>query len=534
MKVTKQILGFTFVAAQLLFAQSVLAQSWSFENVNAQIGNTEVVVPWSFQAGGGVQGIGVDVVFDNTLISPQVTGAIVDGCFESVTAQVPPSCQLINPTTIRITISNFPGTELVSANGIITFDIDATAAVDDSSDLELTVASVVPQGSNVALTNGSVTIVSGPQPSLVFDPVSTTELAFGGVENGQTVVDSVDICNGPEGETGSVISAISASAPTAEFVVDDSDCDGRELPPGQCCTVEVAFTPSAGDSTAFSDTLAISTSAGPGTFPLSGTGEDGPAGALSIDPTAFDFGELLTGVETATTTFTVESSGQPGSTVTLNTVGFGVMMLGLPQTFEVTGGDCQALTVLAQGSSCTVEVTFAPTVDGPTGATLVVEGTDTINDSPVSVSASLTGEGVTRAIFSSDPAPGDVDLGFAGAEGELSLDVTVFNDGNGDMTFECTETADPGNVFTFDPLSLNIEGDETGSFNVSCSLPDLDTYSATLSCDTNDPDNGDVEYTFTCSGLEPLAVPTMSNWSIALFALLMLLVGGFSIRFFRT
>jgi hypothetical protein len=534
-------LTLTFLAG--LFPALVFGQSLTVETVNTSTSATSVDVTWTLEPGASLQGFQFLISYDNASFSPNL-----DNCLSGEDADN--AACFVDETgasdRVSIGLLNFSSAFETTQTGTITFAITGgTAAGDYPLAVEEFVPNTVPEGASVTLVDGEIQL-RDIAPALTLDPTSLTFSAANGSTSPAQTVTATNTGN----LDGLIISG--ASFGGAGFDATDN-CPSAEpgLAQGASCTFNITFSPDAiGD---FSTTFDVTSNGGAGQVAITATATAGPAPSLTIAPTSFDFGELLTGVESAETTFTVSNQGETGSTVSLDSVGFGVMMVGLINTFEVTGGTCAAgETALTAGASCTVIVTFTPSVDGPAAATLTVEGTDTINDSSVSVSADLTGEGVTRSIFSSDPAPGDVNLGFAGAEGALSLDVLVNNDGNGSLSLDCTETSDPGDVFSFSEIGrpadpdgrgemplpsgfvLNIDPDSSDSFNVSCNLPDLNSYSATLSCATNDPDNLEVEYTFSCSGLEPLAVPTMSNWSIALFALIMLLVGGFSIRFFRT
>ncbi len=510
----------SLVLISTLVPALAFSQTITVDTVEQSTSATSVAVPWTLDPGSDLQGFQFTIAYDSAIFTPDLTN-----CVSGVTSDQD-NCEVDTTgaeDVVSIGLLNFSDPFGEVQSGSITFEFTAGTT---AGDYPLTVTefepNTVPEGTTITVVSGAIQL-RDIAPSL---SLSETQLAFS-AETGQTsAAQTVEACNDGNAD-GLTFSSIALSGTDAtNFAASDNCPETGGLAQGDCCEIAVTFSPDAVAD--FVASLDVTSSNGSGNVDLTGTGTAGPAADLAIEPTSFDFGPVLTGAETAETSFTISNSGEAGSTVLIDAIGG----LSAPLTSD---GTCEAgVTELAAGASCTVSVVFAPTADGPVSQSLQIDGTDTLNETEVSATATVTGEGVTEAIFSSNPAPGDVDLGFAGAEGELDLDVLVSNTGNAELSLTCSVDTNEGGVFTIAPLSLTVAADGSSPFNVACSLPDLETYSATLSCDTNDEDNATVEYTFTCSGLEPLPVPTMSNWSIALFALIMLLVGGFSIRFFRT
>lgn len=423
----RSFLGLAVLALQFAFASQAVSQSFNIEDVTAVEGSASVEVDWQLTAGGGVQGIGIDIAFDDDLITPVVDGAVVVGCFVDVTAEVPPSCQLINPTTIRVAISNFPGTDLVSANGRITFNIASTAAENDSSALTLSVASVVPANTPVSLSNGSVTIV-------------------------------------------------------------------------------------------------------------------GSDAVLTLSPASFDFGSQDINDPAQQTTFTIGNDGVEDA-LTISDVSFGPGLLGAFTSPFTVSDNCDGAEIAPQGT-CELTVTFDPEEAGSFAAVLTVSsdaGTET---------ADVDGEATATADLVVTPPFGPVNLG-SGLQGDtLTAQGSVVNNGSADATVQCTlvESGLTGEVSpgifstTLPSTTINVvAGADPIPFSVSCALPaeaeDGDVFTAEIQCSVDGgPVTADTTHVLSCSvsEFEPLPVPTLSNWNIALLALLMLLVGGISIRLFRT
>ncbi|NEZ03168.1 choice-of-anchor D domain-containing protein [Wenzhouxiangella sp. XN201] len=518
----------SFFLASWAWAQDPVAVSLSDESGNP--GDT-VEVAFTFQGNGESSGFEGDITYDDTDFS----AIDLSDCLQGSTASIDSCTHPGGDTTIiRIVLANDAATPLEDFTGIIRFTIDGGATAPQTIPLawDATSLDATDPAADVNATDGSVSVQEGPQPQLEFTPVSGSTLDFGGQEQGTTSdPQSVEVCN--VGDSGTTIDSISAAltgGDTGEFSVDDSACTGATLGQNDCCTVQATFSPSAGGNTAFSATMDINTSEGVGNFTLSGEGTDGPAGSVSIAPNPYDFGELLTNDETATQTFTVTNNGDAGSEVTFDPAS----LAGDTGEFSIVADNCNGQTV-ADGDSCTVDVEFAPANDGPWSVDLTVGGTDGNGDARQDT-ATITGDGVSEARFSSEPPPGGVNMGVSAPGGSLDQAVTVFNEGNQNLTVNnCTET-DPDNLFTFTPaagsINFDIAPDASNSFQVSCSVPEPGTFSASLSCDTNDPNNATVTYNFTCNG-RILEIPTMQPWGLVLLTMLMLMIGGLSIRYFR-
>lgn len=252
----------------------------------------------------------------------------------------------------------------------------------------------------------------------------------------------------------------------------------------------------------------------------------GSDAVLTLDPDVFDFGtqDILAPAQTAD--FTIGNAGNDDS-LTVSTVSVG----GAP--FSVTG-NCNGEEI-APGGTCVVTVTFDPTTAGSFADILQVStdvGTATSN---------LSGAATATANVVINPPFGPVDLG-VGLQGEtLTANGSVQNTGSADATASCDLVGD--DVFSTSlPLNTPITiaaGAAAIPFTVSCALPanaaDGDTFNGEIQCSIDGAPVNDTTHFLTCgvSEFEPLPVPTMQNWALILFALMMLLVGGISIRMFR-
>jgi len=510
------------------FIGNVFAQTWDIDSVEVLVGTNTVTVPWQLTAGGGLEGVGIDIEFNDALLTPVITESA--DCFDEVDTILPPGCTVVG-NNIRVTTSNLPGTPLVDQSGQIVFEIDAGAEVGDFSLLSLSVASATPGGVSVTLDSGRVDIVDAPPAELDVNP---TDIAFGNVRIGETSDEvPVAICNSAEpGSAPLTISGITTS-PSQFLEGAGSTCGDPsfDLAPGDCCNYHVTFSPDA--EAGFTGSVVIESSAGDETVTLSGQGTVSDAN-LTITPDSADFGELDINADAVCETFALQNSATEDS---LNITEVSLAAA----AFSIGADSCSGSGAdLAPGGSCSVEVCFDPDSEGTFFDQLVV--TSSAND----VAADLEGEGTATADLVVTPSFGPVNLGF-GLQGDtITANGNIVNNGSADAVVQCdlVDENDPPVFSTTLPLGelVTVEaGADPIPFEVSCALPedaeDGDTFDGQIQCDVERGGVSDATTHFlTCgvSEFEPLPVPTMSNWSIALFALLMLLVGGISIRFFRT
>lgn len=546
MKLVRKAFAGVFALAIFGLWGSPLSAQVSMSDVTIQQGQTgDVELSWT-DGGSGAAGVSLtNISFSDDTDLDNITVYVTDA--------FPPNDEVVcssTPTTVAANTA-------VSCNAAFTtVDLENTAAqtIGDISNYARFRIEVAPgagaqtvtisgewesfdtSGTSISAGNAvsaEIEITEGPQPVLAFNP-APGNLTFS-AETGQQDSTDVQVCNTEAGAAGSEIDVTGVAVNTTDnsggTFSQTNDCSSP-LTPGDCCTVSVAFdSQNGGDATSTGD-LDITTSAGDGAWSLSGTSTDGPAAALTVTPqTDGDFGQLLTNDESDTRTFVVSNSGQTGSDLSVDSAA------DPGGDFTVTGGTCDpGTTTLGDGASCTVVVTFAPTSDGVQNQTLTVNGTDTTNSTSLSDSAAVTGEGVSEPRFSSDPATGIVNLGTTSPGSSINRDVLISNEGNQDLTVSCGSLggSDAGQ-FTLTPSAPSFtvaSGGDPQGFNVACDVPDVGTIEATLSCTTNDADNDPADYTFRCTG-RPLVIPTMQPWGLVLLTLLMLAVGGFSIRFFR-
>src|SRR5690625_848379 len=253
---------------------------------------------------------------------------------------------------------------------------------------------------------------------------------------------------------------------------------------------------------------------------------------LAVTPSSHDFGTINVG-DSDSTTFTAENVGDADLDIT------DVSISGASQ-FTIANDDCGGQT-LTPGDTCEVDVDFDGDAEGTYSAEITFESDADVNDEVV---VEVTGE-VVEDNGAEEGFTVDFDggLGAGDAGDTVSSTGTVVYEGDTSGSLSCELS---GDVFSSNPDPLDFTFAESGSeeFTISCTLPedaeDGQDYGGALSCtDENDEVvySGELSCSVTADEPEPtpaVPVPTMQSWGIALFSLIMLAIGGLSIRAFRS
>jgi hypothetical protein len=152
------------------------------------------------------------------------------------------------------------------------------------------------------------------------------------------------------------------------------------LAAGKNCSISVYFSPTALGTLSGKVSVALST--GTATVFLSGTGTDGSLpNALTVTPTALTFSNYVVG-DNPSQTVTVTNATQAA-------VGIGsITVSGDPSLTQKN----KCSSILAAGASCTISVTFRPTVAGSFSGTLVLSESSGSQDLvSISAFASISG-----------------------------------------------------------------------------------------------------------------------------------------------
>jgi hypothetical protein len=242
--------------------------------------------------------------------------------------------------------------------------------------------------------------------------ISPTAVGFGSVAVGATsATQAVTVTN-----SGSASAPVTTVSTTGDF--SQTNTCGTSIGAGSSCTVSVRFTPTVAGSRA--GNLTVTAAGVTSTVPLSGTGV-APGPILNANPGSLTFAGTIVGSTAAAQTVTVNNSGTTSATVS------GVTASG---DYSQTN-NCSTLAV---GASCTVTVSFRPTVAGSRSGAVTI--TSTANNSPTTIALSGSGIGTTTNIAAGRPAT-------ASSQVNTTQAATTATDGDANTYWESTNGAFP-------------------------------------------------------------------------------------------
>jgi N,N-dimethylformamidase beta subunit-like protein/HYDIN/CFA65/VesB family protein/centrosomal CEP192-like protein len=215
------------------------------------------------------------------------------------------------------------------------------------------------------------------------------------------------------------------------------------LAAGANCTVSVRFSPSATGTRSASLSVTDDAPGSPQTVTLSGSGT---APAVTLTPATLSFGNQTVGTTSAAQTATLQNTGS--APLTINSIGITGTNAG---DFAQTNTCPLSPSTLAPGSSCSISVTFSPTLAGSRSASVSVN--DNAPASPQTVALNGTGVAPAPAVTFSPTS-----LGFGQQQvGTTSSaqSVTLTNTGTGALTIS----------------SIGITGTNAGDFSQTNACP---------------------------------------------------------------
>lgn len=344
--------------------------------------------------------------------------------------------------------------------------------------------------------SGTLTVVSNayqaaPPVSLFGNGIapavslSATSLAFGNQNLGtSSAAQVIHLTNSGTGALA--ISSISVGSPYTQTTT----C-GTRLDVGAQCDINVTFAPTAAGN--FSGTLQIVTNAAtsPDRVSLSGAGV-GPKLTLSASQLAF--GNQVLNTTSAPKTLTLTNSGS--STLTIQSI---TVSAGFVQT-----NNC---STVAAGASCTANVSFAPTVAGPTRLAVLTITSDSYT-SPDTVR--LSGTGVTAPAVSLSPTSlsyGNVNLGTTTAANTVQLK------NSGSATLSLTSIVASAQYAQTNNCGSSLAPAAACTINVTFRPVSIGAVNGTLTLTTNASTSPNV-VTLTGAGIGPQATlsPTSLNF----------------------
>ena len=263
-----------------------------------------------------------------------------------------------NPITPQLWVDNDGGSNtnvssflLISPTGGFTGGLVAEVETLCFYDSSIWTPSLTPPA---ACTNGAGPVVSLAPASLTFAPQQVGTFS---------APQQATLTN-----TGGAALNITSVRRSGDFYLT-CNCRGT-LQPGASCTMHVTFTPTSAGARSGDVFIKDNAPGSPQKLPLSGTGSGTGSIILTLSPPSLDFGSVMVGSSSSPQTVTVTNMG----TVAASFVSpFGLTIGGAdPHDFEEQPS-CG--TSLAPNQSCTVAVTFKPTVSGArTGLFVVRQG----------------------------------------------------------------------------------------------------------------------------------------------------------------
>ena len=258
--------------------------------------------------------------------------------------------------------------------------------------------------------------------------------------------------------TGSIAFTIAADTPGGTDVVLEWDASEDQ---------DLLFTP----SQAINGLVSIET--------------DGPQVSLTPDP--LTFGALEVGQTSAPQSIEVANSGNADG-LTIDGVS-----TDNPE-FNITANGCEQAT-LAQEQTCSIELTFSPSIDSERSGHLLVEtnvGTR---------AGDLTGTGIA-ARLAADPEPGELDFGVVAPGDSASIAGQFTNSGTAPLDIDCSLASESGDFHPQpDPLSWSgISPANSVEFTLVFTPTTGEQQSAVLSCQSNAIDQPAFQYDLTTPG----------------------------------
>jgi hypothetical protein len=290
----------------------------------------------------------------------------------------------------QVTISG-TGFDTTAANNVITFN--GTAAVaSTATSTQLSVA--VPTGATtgrIVVSNPAGTATSASNFTVTSNPgsgnaplasVAPSSLNFGNRPlNATSTAQNITVTNNGTAALNIAAPTLTGANP-GDFSIASNGCGALAV--GQSCIIAVTFTPSAMGGRAAGLQIPSDASNGTQAVTLNGLGI---AAVSSASPASLAYGSQLLNVTSAAQTVTVTNTGSSSLTVS------SVTLAGTnPGDFAVSSNGCS--TAVAPAGTCTITVTFKPTVLGGRSAVLQIAS----NASNGTRSVTLSGTGIAPAV----------------------------------------------------------------------------------------------------------------------------------------
>ncbi len=351
---------------------------------------------------------------------------------------------LSNISTSTFTISAF---NLDSSNYTETNDCNGSLAPQATCTVNVTYTPTALTEQDGTLTidfsgKGSPQIVSLTGAGVTALGVNPSSLSFGEQPVGQT---SPSQTVGLYNRTSTTTITVNSISISSGFKIVSNQCSNT-LKPSYGCTLDIAFTPTSTGLKTGTLTVSASDYPDPHTVELSGTGAIVPE--VSLSPTTLSFGPIVDGTSSSPQTVTVKNTGNATLTVAdVSTSG----------DFSQTN-NCISV---AAGSTCTINVTFSPTVGGQRTGSLTIS--DNAQNSPQTVALTGQSEDFTLTLPSNETSSQTVQ---GGSSMNLQLNVTPQGGFNQEVALNCSG-APPQGSCTVSPTPVTLNGQSSQNVSVA-------------------------------------------------------------------
>jgi sugar lactone lactonase YvrE len=314
---------------------------------------------------------------------------------------------------------------------------------------------------------------NGIGPALAF---SAPGLAFGDQFVGTpSAPHTVTLLN-----TGNELLTIASIAASGNF--SQTNACGTSLLAGGNCSVTVVFTPTATGIRTGALTVADNALGSPHTLSLTGSGV---SGIVNLAPASLAFADQRVGTTSAEQTVTLTN---PASSPLL------LSSMNVSSDFAATN-TCGAS--VAAGTSCTISVTFRPSVAGACSGAVTI--TDSASGSPHTVSLSGTGMAPAAVLSSAS-----LDLGNQRV-GTTSTPQTVTLSNTGNMPLTITSITSSGDFTQTNPCGDSVAAGASCTISVTFTPTVLGDLSGTLTVADDAPGSPHI-VTLSGTGTAPAAV----------------------------
>ena len=230
-----------------------------------------------------------------------------------------------------------------------------------------------------------------------------SSLAFGNQPKGTaSASQTVTLTNNTQTALGSIVISFTGTNPLDFSQTNNCPSTPLTLAPATSCTINVTFTPSTTSAESATLNIADSDASSPQTVTLTGTGTAPPPG-VTLTPSSLNLGTLTVGTLSSAQTVTLSNNSAVAVTITSP----GITITGANAADFSDTTTCPAVgSTLAAGTTCTISISFKPSVASAESATLSV--TDSDASSPQTAMLSGTG---TAPVGSVTVAPTTIAFG---------------------------------------------------------------------------------------------------------------------------